>query len=224
MKTAEKLIAPETRGISWFARNYRWTICALLFFAAVINYIDRQIIGILKPVLQAELGWDEIGFSNIVFWFQVAYAIGFIGIGRLMDWLGTRKGFTLSVAFWSLAAMAHAFAHSVFTFSIARFALGLGEAGNFPAAIKTVAEWFPKKERALATGIFNSGTNIGAIVTPLTVPFIAAHFGWRWAFIITGLLGFIWLVFWLALYSKPEENPRITAEESAHINSDVPET
>src|SRR6185369_16868425 len=224
MNFNEQETAPEKRGLGWFARNYRWTICGLLFFAAVINYIDRQIIGILKPTLQTELGWDEIGYSNIVFWFQVAYAIGFVGIGRLMDWLGTRKGFTLSVGFWSWAAMMHSFAHSVFTFSAARFALGLGEAGNFPASIKTVAEWFPKKERALATGIFNSGTNIGAIVTPLTVPFIADHFGWRWAFIITGLLGFIWLVFWLLLYSKPEENPRVTAEELAHINSDPPET
>ncbi len=224
MEEIEEKAAPEKRGLGWFARNYRWTICALLFFAAVINYVDRQIIGILKPVLQAELGWDEIAYSNIVFWFQVAYAIGFVGIGRLMDYLGTRRGFTLSVAFWSLAAMAHAFAHSVFTFSLARFALGLGEAGNFPAAIKTVAEWFPKKERALATGIFNSGTNIGAIVTPLTVPLIAASFGWRWAFIITGFVGFVWLVFWLRLYSKPEENPRLTEEERAHIDSDPPET
>jgi len=224
MNSNEQETATGRRGLGWFARNYRWTICALLFFAAVINYIDRQIIGILKPILQNDFGWNEIDYSNIVFWFQVAYAAGFVSIGRLMDWLGTRKGFTLSVAFWSLAAMAHALAHSVFTFSIARFALGLGEAGNFPAAIKTVAEWFPKKERALATGIFNSGTNIGAIVTPLTVPFIAAQFGWRWAFIITGLLGFIWLVFWLLLYSKPEENPRITSEELAHINSDPPET
>jgi ACS family hexuronate transporter-like MFS transporter len=224
MNQNEQKAAPEARGLGWFARNYRWTICALLFFAAVINYIDRQIIGILKPVLQSELGWDEIGYSNIVFWFQVAYAIGFVGIGRLMDRLGTRKGFTLSVGFWSLAAMAHALAHSIYTFSLARFALGLGEAGNFPAAIKTVAEWFPKKERALATGIFNSGTNIGAIVTPLTVPFVAAHFGWRWAFIITGALGFLWLAAWLALYSKPEENPRITREELEYINSDPPET
>jgi MFS transporter, ACS family, hexuronate transporter len=224
MNFNEQLTAPEARGPGWFARNYRWTICALLFFAAVINYVDRQIIGILKPILQTELGWDEIGYSNIVFWFQVAYAIGFVGIGRLMDRLGTRRGFTLSVGFWSLAAMAHALAHSVMTFSAARFALGLGEAGNFPAAIKTVAEWFPKKERALATGIFNSGTNIGAIVTPLTVPFIASNFGWRWAFIATGALGFIWLVFWLALYSKPEENPRLTAQEFEHINSDPPET
>ena len=224
MNSVEHDTAPEGRGLGWYARNYRWTICALLFFAAVINYIDRQIIGILKPILQAELGWDEIGYSNIVFWFQVAYAIGFVSIGRLMDKLGTRKGFSFSVGFWSLAAMAHALAHSVFTFSIARFALGLGEAGNFPAAIKTVAEWFPKKERALATGIFNSGTNIGAIVTPLTVPYIAEHFGWRWAFIITGLLGFIWLALWLALYSKPSEKANLTAEELAHINSDPPET
>ena len=224
MNTPDRQIASERRGLGWFARNYRWTICALLFFAAVINYVDRQIIGILKPVLQAELGWNEIDYSNIVFWFQVAYAIGFVSIGRLMDWIGTRKGFALSVVFWSLAAMAHALAQSVMGFSAARFALGLGEAGNFPAAIKTVAEWFPKNERAFATGIFNSGTNIGAIVTPLTVPFIAASFGWRWAFIITGALGFVWLVFWLLLYSKPEENPRITAEELAHINSDPPET
>lgn len=224
MNNTENETAMNNRGLGWFARNYRWTICALLFFAAVINYIDRQIIGILKPVLQAELGWNEIDYSNTVFWFQVAYAIGFISIGRLMDKIGTRKGFSLTVAFWSLAAMAHALASSVFTFSIARFALGIGESGNFPAAIKTVAEWFPKKERALATGWFNSGTNIGAIITPLTVPFIAAHFGWRWAFIITGALGFIWLVFWLALYSKPEEHPRITPEELAHINSDPPET
>ena len=224
MKQNEQETAPEARGLGWFARNYRWTICGLLFFAAVINYVDRQIIGILKPVLQAELGWNEIDYSNIVFWFQVAYAIGFVGIGRLMDWLGTRKGFTLSVGFWSLAAMAHALAHSVSGFIAARFALGLGEAGNFPAAIKTVAEWFPKKERALATGIFNSGTNIGAIVTPLTVPLIAAHFGWRWAFILTGALGFLWLAAWLALYSKPEENARLTPEELAHIKSDPPES
>lgn len=224
MNPSEIQSGSPQKGLGWFVSNYRWTICALLFFAAVINYVDRQIIGVLKPVLQAELGWDEIAYSNIVFWFQLAYAIGFLGIGRLMDWMGAKKGFTLSIAFWSLAAMGHALAHSVFTFSAARFALGLGEAGNFPASIKAVAEWFPKKERALATGIFNSGTNIGAIVTPLTVPFIAAHFGWRWAFIITGALGFIWIVAWLALYSKPEESGRVMPGELAHINSDPPET
>ncbi|MDQ1638954.1 MAG: transporter, family, hexuronate transporter [Pyrinomonadaceae bacterium] len=203
--------------------RYRWTICALLFFAATINYVDRQVIGILKPTLKTELGWDEIAYSNIVFWFQAAYALGFILMGRLMDRFGTRKGFSFAVLFWSFAAMAHAFASSVMGFGAARFALGLGESGNFPASIKTVAEWFPKKERALATGIFNAGTNVGAIVTPLSVPWIAGHLGWRWAFIITGALGFIWVVAWLALYRKPLEHPRVKKPELDHINCDPPE-
>jgi len=203
--------------------NFRWTICALLFFAATINYIDRQVIGILKPNLKLELGWDEIAYSNVVFWFQAAYALGFIVMGRLMDRLGTRRGFSLSVAFWSLAAMAHALASSVLTFSIARFGLGLGESGNFPASIKTVAEWFPKKERALATGIFNAGTNVGAIITPLSVPWIVGHLGWRWAFIITGAIGFIWLVAWVTLYRKPHEHPRCKKAELEYINSDPPD-
>ncbi|HET6891780.1 MAG TPA: MFS transporter [Pyrinomonadaceae bacterium] len=203
--------------------RFRWTICALLFFAATINYIDRQVIGILKPDLKRELGWDEIAYSNVVFWFQAAYALGFIVMGRLMDRLGTRRGFSFAIIFWSLAAMAHALASSVRSFSLARFALGLGEAGNFPAAIKTVAEWFPKKERALATGIFNAGTNVGAIVTPLTVPLIVRMWGWRWAFIITGALGFIWLIAWLALYRKPHEHKRCKQAELDYINSDPPE-
>jgi MFS transporter, ACS family, hexuronate transporter len=203
--------------------RYRWTICTLLFFAATINYIDRQVIGILKPTLKAELGWDEIAYSNIVFWFQAAYALGFILMGRLMDRLGTRRGFSIAVLFWSLAAMAHSLATSVMTFSLARFALGLGESGNFPASIKTVAEWFPKKERALATGIFNAGTNVGAIVTPLSVPWIAGHLGWRWAFIITGAIGFFWLIAWITLYRKPHEHPRVKRAELDHINSDPPE-
>src|SRR5882672_2453666 len=158
--------------------RYRWTICALLFFAATINYVDRQVIGILKPTLKTELGWDEIAYSNVVFWFQAAYALGFIFMGRFVDRFGTRKGFSFAVLFWSLAAMAHSFASSVMGFGAARFSLCLGESGNFPASIKTVAEWFPKKERALATGIFNAGTNVGAIVTPLSVPWIAGHLGW----------------------------------------------
>jgi MFS transporter, ACS family, hexuronate transporter len=203
--------------------RYRWTICALLFFAATINYVDRQVIGILKPTLKTELGWDEIAYSNVVFWFQAAYALGFVMMGRLMDRLGTRKGFSFAVTFWSLAAMAHALAYSVMTFSFARFALGLGEAGNFPASVKTVAEWFPKKERALATGIFNAGTNVGAIITPLLVPLIAGYWGWRWAFIITGATGFVWLAAWLALYQKPHEHPRVKQAELAYINSDPPE-
>jgi MFS transporter, ACS family, hexuronate transporter len=219
------VVAASTEGLGARIGRYRWTICALLFFAATINYIDRQVIGILKPTLKTELGWEnfEIAYSNVVFWFQAAYALGFIIMGRLMDRFGTRRGFSLSVIFWSLAAMAHALAHTVMTFGLARFALGLGESGNFPAAIKTVAEWFPKRERALATGIFNAGTNVGAIVTPLSVPWIAGQWGWRWAFIITGATGFIWLVAWLGLYRKPHEHPRVKRAELDYINSDPPE-
>lgn len=203
--------------------RFRWSICALLFFAATINYVDRQVIGILKPTLQGQLHWSESDYGWIVFAFQTAYAIGMLLVGRLMDKLGTRKGFSLAVVFWSIAAMAHAFASSALGFGVARFALGLGEAGNFPASIKTVAEWFPKKERALATGIFNSGTNIGALITPLVVPWITLAYGWRWAFIATGALGFIWLIAWLVLYYTPENHPRLQARERAHIQSDPPE-
>lgn len=218
-------IAASAEAPSARIGRYRWTICALLFFAATINYMDRQVIGILKPTLMSKdaLGWDEIAYSNVVFWFQLAYATGFIFMGRLMDRLGTRRGFSLSVVFWSLAAMAHSLAHSVTTFSIARFGLGIGESGNFPASVKTVAEWFPKRERALATGIFNAGTNVGAIVTPLSVPWIVGRYGWRMAFIVTGATGFVWLVAWIALYRKPHEHPRVKRAELDYINSDPPE-
>jgi MFS transporter, ACS family, hexuronate transporter len=226
--------------------HFRWVICALLFFAATVNYIDRQVLGILKPTLQTEFGWNELDYSWIVFAFQTAYAIGLLVVGRLMDRFGTKKGFAYSITLWSLAAMAHAWAvpigtaaalvlswfgyiststafASILGFIIVRFFLGLGEAGNFPASIKTVAEWFPKKERALATGIFNSGTNIGALVTPLVVPLVVVYWGWYEAFIITGILGFIWLGFWLLIYQKPEEHPRLSKEELAYIQSDPPE-
>ena len=203
--------------------NYRWVICALLFFAATINYIDRQVIGILKTTIHDEIRWTEVGYSWVVFSFQAAYAIGLLGVGRLMDRIGTRKGFSLAIVFWSLAAMGHALAHTVLGFGVARFFLGLGEAGNFPAAIKTVAEWFPKKERALATGIFNSGANIGAVVAPLVVPWLAATYGWQSAFIATGALGFLWLAFWLIFYHRPEEHPRISAYEMGYIQSDPPD-
>src|SRR3989454_519575 len=203
--------------------RYRWSICALLFFAATINYIDRQVIGILKPTLESQLGWNEIDYSNIVFAFQLAYAMGLLLVGRVMDWLGTRKGFSLAVLVWSVAAMAHALARSVLGFSAARFALGLGESGNFPASIKTVAEWFPRKERALATGIFNAGTNVGALTTPLVVPWITYSYGWRWAFIATGAIGFLWLIAWLAIYGPPERHARVSKPELAHIRSDPPE-
>ena len=217
-----KMAATETTGAR--VGRCRWSICALLFFAATINYMDRQVIGILKPSLQTEIGWTEIEYSWIVFSFQTAYAIGLLVVGRLIDWLGTRKGFSIAIVAWSLAAMGHALARSVIGFSVARFLLGLGESGNFPASIKTVAEWFPKKERAFATGIFNAGTNVGALVTPLVVPVITLAWGWRWAFILTGAVGFIWLIFWLALYHRPEQHPKLSSAELAHIRSDPPES
>jgi ACS family hexuronate transporter-like MFS transporter len=202
----------------------RWLICALLFFAATINYIDRQVIGILKPTLQTEIGWSEVEYGWIVFSFQAAYALGLLVVGNLIDKFGTRLGSSLSITVWSLAAMAHALAYSVMGFAAARFALGIGEAGYFPAAIKTTAEWFPKKERALATGIFNSGTNVGALTTPLIVPWIALNYGWQMAFIITGAVGFVWLIFWLMIYRKPEDDPKLSKAELAYIRSDPPES
>jgi MFS transporter, ACS family, hexuronate transporter len=203
--------------------NYRWVICALLFFATTINYVDRQVIGLLKTTLSTEMGWNEIDYSNVVLAFQLAYAIGLLVVGRMMDWFGTKKGFSFAIIFWSLAAMAHALARTVFGFGAARFALGLGESGNFPASIKTVAEWFPRKERALATGIFNAGSNVGAVVAPLAVPWITITYGWQEAFIITGSLGFLWLIFWWILYKRPEEHPRLSKEELAYIQSDPAE-
>ncbi len=201
----------------------RWWICALLFFATTINYIDRQVFAILAPQLQTEIGWSEIEYGYIVTAFQLSYAIGLLLVGKLIDFLGAKKGFILSIIVWSLAAMAHALARTPVGFGMARLALGIGESGNFPAAIKTISEWFPRKERALATGIFNSGSNIGAIVAPLLVPIIALNFGWQAAFIITGLLGFIWLFFWLRLMNSPEDHPRINAAELDLIKSDTEE-
>ena len=212
-----------TVGLAQAVSHYRWVICALLFFATTINYVDRQIIGLLKQTLQSQIGWNEIDYSNIIFAFQLAYAVGLLIAGRVMDRLGTRKGFSLSVFFWSLAAMAHALAQSVMGFGVARVALGLSESGNFPACIKAVAEWFPKKERALATGLFNCGTNIGALTTPLIVPWIKDTYGWRAAFIATGAIGFVWLVAWLSIYRVPEDNPRVKKSELDYIRSDPPE-
>jgi MFS transporter, ACS family, hexuronate transporter len=222
--------------------HLRWVVCALLFFAATINYIDRQVIGILKPTLQREFGWSEIDYADIVFAFQLAYAIGLLLAGGLMDRLGARRGFVVAIVIWSLAAMAHAeatvfgptaasvlslvglaYSASVAGFIVARFVLGLGEAGNFPAAIKVVADWFPKRERAFATGLFNSGTNIGALVTPLVVPWITLTWGWYWAFIATGAIGFAWLLFWIPLYREPESHPRLNPSELAYIRSDPPD-
>jgi ACS family hexuronate transporter-like MFS transporter len=204
--------------------RYRWVICALLFFATTINYMDRQVLGILAPTLQKDIGWTETQYGAIVSWFTLAYAIGYLGAGRLMDKIGTRLGFAVSIVIWSLAAIAHSFARTVTGFGLARAALGVGESGNFPASIKTVAEWFPVRERAFATGIFNAGSNIGAIVTPLVVPWIALTWGWRAAFIATGALGFVWLLFWLPIYRRPEEHPKVSAAELALIRSDPQES
>ncbi|MFZ0429117.1 MAG: MFS transporter [Acidobacteriota bacterium] len=201
----------------------RWIICALLFLATTINYIDRQVIGILKPTLQSELGWSEIDYGNIVFWFQVAYAMGYLFAGRVMDKIGVRIGYGLAVFFWSLAAMGHALARTVMEFATARFALGLSEGGNFPAAVKSVSEWFPKKERALATGLFNAGSNVGALVAPLAVPWLTVMFGWEAAFVATGALGLLWLVAWFFFYERPERHKRLSRSELNYIQSDPPD-
>ncbi|HEY4425506.1 MAG TPA: MFS transporter [Pyrinomonadaceae bacterium] len=203
--------------------RYRWVICGLLFFATTVNYIDRQVLGILSKDLKTAIGWTEVDYGNIVAAFNAAYAFGLLLAGRLMDRLGTRVGYAAAIVWWSLAAMSHALARTPVGFGIARAALGVGEAGNFPAAIKTVAEWFPKKERAFATGIFNAGSNVGAIVAPLTVPWIAVPLGWRWAFILTGLIGFTWLLFWLPVYKRPEQHPKVSKAELDHIQSDPPD-
>ena len=204
--------------------HYRWVICALIFFATTINYIDRQVLGILAPDLQRIIGWNEKEYGFIVTSFQAAYAASLLLTGWLIDRIGTRVGYSLSIIFWSIAAMGHALASSALGFGLWRGLLGFGEGGNFPTAIKTVAEWFPRKERAFATGLFNSGTNVGAIIAPLIVPWIAIHWGWQWAFILTGALGFFWLLLWLPLYRRPEEHPRLSKEELAYIRSDPPES
>ena len=201
----------------------RWWICGLLFAATTVNYVDRQVIGVLKTTLQHDLGWNEIDYSNVVFWFTCAYAAGYLFGGRLMDLIGLRIGYALAIALWSIAAMGHAFARSVLQFSTARSALGLAEGANFPAAVKTVGEWFPRSERALATGLFNAGCNIGAVLTPLVVPWIVAHLGWRAAFLITGSLGFICVVAWMVVYRPPEQHPNLSPTELAHIRSDPPD-
>jgi ACS family hexuronate transporter-like MFS transporter len=200
--------------------NYRWIVCILLFFATTINYLDRQVMGLLKPVLEKEFNWTETDYSYIVMAFTASYALGLVVFGRIIDRIGTRLGYTISITFWSIAAMAHAAVKSTFGFGVARASLALGESGNFPAAIKTVAEWFPKKERALATGIFDSGSNIGACVAPLLIPWILGAYGWQEAFIITGSIGFLWLVAWRIFYQTPAKQKRLSTEELAYINSD----
>jgi len=203
--------------------GYRWTVVALLFVATTINYVDRQVLGILAPSLQRELHWSETDYGNIVSWFSLVYAFGFLFAGRLLDRVGVKRGLGAAVVAWSLAASAHALARTAAGFAIARAMLGLGESAIFPGSIKTVAEWFPRKERALAAGLFNAGTNTGAIVAPLLVPAIALRWGWQWAFVITGALGLLWLVLWIPLYRAPEAHPAVSPTELAHIRSDPPD-
>ena len=203
--------------------KYRWVICALLFFATTINYIDRQVIGLLKPTLEQDFGWSETDYSNIVMAFSAAYALGLLLFGKIVDAIGTKMGYIVSVVFWSIAAMLHALVNTTLGFGAVRAFLGISEAGNFPTAIKATAEWFPKKERAFATGIFNSGSNIGAVVAPVMVPWILGMYGWRQAFVWTGALGFIWLIFWIIFYEIPSRQKRLSTEEFEYIHSDVDE-
>ncbi|MGE5811500.1 MAG: MFS transporter, partial [Ignavibacteria bacterium] len=212
-----KEITKETIG------KYRWVICTLLFFATTINYVDRSIMGVLAPTLRDEIGWTDQEYGYISAAFTQAYAIGFIFAGWFIDKVGSRLGYSIYLSLWSIAAAAHALARSAFGFGLARFGLGIGESGNFPAAIKTVAEWFPKKERALAIGIFNAGSNVGAVLAPLVVPWLALNWGWQSAFMVTGLVGLIWVFFWWPIYRKPAEHPKLSKTELAYIESDPPD-
>ena len=202
------------------AGRYRWGIVALLFMATVINYVDRQMIGVLKPTLSKDLGWTETDFANVIFFFQMAYAIGYIGFGRIVDVIGARMGYAVAFVIWQVAHIAHGGAYSVTQFAMARFGLGIGEAGNFPAGIKAVTEWFPAKERAFAIGVFNAGANVGAIITPLAVPVLTVAYGWRMAFVVTGVVSLIWLVAWLVFYRSPGDHRKLSSGERAWIEQD----
>lgn len=203
--------------------SFRWIICGLLFFATTVNYLDRAVISLVKEYLDVEFKWSNTDYANITVAFQTAYAVAMIFAGRLIDWLGTKTGYAWSLITWSLAAMSHFFINSNIGFIFARIGLGITESGNFPAAIKTVSEWFPKKERSFATGIFNAGTNVGAIIAPLSVPFIAAAYGWRLTFLIIGATGFIWLIFWYFFYDSPDKSTRLSRSEYDYIHSDLDE-
>ncbi len=216
MATAETGMAAATARTG----RYRWVIVAMLFAATAINYIDRQMIGVLKPTLQGEFGWSEKDFAGIIFWFQLAYAIGYLAFGKVVDTIGARLGYTVAIVVWTISHMAHGLASGITSFALARFGLGIGESGNFPAGIKAVTEWFPQRERAYAIGLFNAGANVGAIITPLLVPFLVLAFDWRAAFYITGVFGIIWLAAWLMIYRHPAEHPRVSAGELAYIQQD----
>ncbi|WP_226636527.1 MFS transporter [Novosphingobium profundi] len=200
--------------------RYRWLIVTLLFAATAVNYVDRQMIGVLKPTLEAEFNWSESDFAGIIFWFQLAYAIGYLSFGKVVDALGARLGYTIAIVIWTISHVAHGFASGVTSFAAARFGLGIGESGNFPAGIRAVTDWFPQKERAFAIGLFNAGANVGAILTPLIVPLLVLWFDWRMAFFVTGLFGVAWLAAWWAVYRHPSEHARLTREELAWIQQD----
>lgn len=217
---AESVVALERQGRAPHIGNVRWIICSLLLAATSINYVDRQVLGILAPVLQRAIGWTDLQYSYIVGGFQLAYGLGLLLAGRLVDRIGTRFGYAIIMAVWSLSAISHALASTVLEFATARFFLGLGEGGNFPAAIKTTAEWFPQRERALATGIFNAGTSVGPVLAPALVPWVATRFGWQAAFLMTGLFSFTWILIWLTFYRPPAQHPKLGAAERAFIESD----
>ncbi len=201
-------------------QNLRWWMLSLVFLATTINYLDRQVMGLLKPTLEAEFHWDEKDYSYIVMAFTATYAFGYLAMGRFIDRVGTKIGYAVSLLVWSLASIGHGFVKNTIGFLIARSTLGLSEAGNFPAAVKSVAEWFPKKERALATGIFNSGATVGAILAPILVPFFLGHFGWQETFVWIGGIGLIWIVLWWKFYNAPEKSKNLSSEELAFIKSD----
>lgn len=213
---------PMPEGAGQVGR-YRWAIVGLLFAATVINYIDRQMLGVLKPLLSEDMGWSERDYANIVICFQLAYAFGYISFGSVVDRIGARAGYGVAFVIWQLAHMAHGAASGVVQFAMARFALGVGESGNFPACIKAISEWFPARERAFAIGIFNAGANVGAIVTPLLVPWLVLQFGWRGAFVLTGAAAFVWLIFWLRMYRPPQQHPKVSTAERAWIEQDPPD-
>lgn len=221
---AQESLAASSPLPSPGAGRFRWTICGLLFVAMVCNYIDRQMIGVLKPTLQRDLGWTEAGYADIVFWFQAAYAASYLVFGRIIDRVGARWGYAAAFTIWTIGHMAHAAARSVLQFTLVRVLLGIGEGGGFPAGLKAVAEWFPKRERAFAVGLLNAGTNVGAIATPLIVPTLVLTLGWRWAFVITGLMTSLWLVAWLLVYRTPDIHRRVGAGELAWIRSDPADT
>jgi len=213
-------VVPQKPAVAPFVGGTRWIVCALLFAAIALSYIDRQVLSVLEPTLARDYHWTPVGYSNIVFYFQLAYGIGYIAFGRIVDKIGARAGYAIAVTLWTIGHMAHALVTTTVGFSLVRIPLGLGEAGAFPASLAAIAEWFPTKERTLAIGLFNAGTNIGAILAPLIVPYVMLAFGWRMAFILTGFLTIIWLVVWLWFYRRPQQHRGVTPAELAHIESD----